>query len=66
MDATAIADIITNLGLDAGIFMMLYILIQKFIDKMDDKLDKLVEAVNEIKGMLSMNGRGEGDEEDDC
>ena len=62
MDATNIIDIIQSLGLDAGIFVMLYLLLQKFINQMSDKLDKLVEQVSEIKGMLTQ-GRGEGEED---
>ena len=60
MDATNIIDIVQSLGLDAGIFIMLYLLLQKFINQMSDKLDKLVEQVSEIKGMLTQ-GRGEGE-----
>lgn len=62
MDATNIIDIVQSLGLDAGIFIMLYLLLQKFINQMSDKLDKLVEQVSEIKGMLTQ-GRGEGEED---
>lgn len=62
MDATNIIDIVQSLGLDAGIFIMLYLLLQKFINQMSDKLDKLVESVSEIKGMLT-NGKGEGEED---
>ena len=62
MDATNIIDIIQSLGLDAGIFVMLYLLLQKFINQMSEKLDKLVEQVSEIKGMLTQ-GRGEGEED---
>lgn len=61
MDATNIIDIVQSLGLDAGIFIMLYLLLQKFINQMSDKLDKLVEQVSEIKGMLTQ-GRGEGED----
>lgn len=60
MDTINIVDAIQTIGLDAGIFIMLYILLQKFITNMDAKLDKLVEAVNEIKGMIS--GRGDPEE----
>ena len=62
MDSTNIIDIVQSLGLDAGIFIMLYLLLQKFINQMSDKLDKLVESVSEIKGMLT-NGKGEGEED---
>lgn len=62
MDATNIIDIVQSLGLDAGIFIMLYLLLQKFINQMSDKLDKLVEQVSEIKGMLTQ-GRGEGEDD---
>ena len=61
MDATNIIDIVQSLGLDAGIFIMLYLLLQKFINQMSDKLDKLVEQVSEIKGMLTQ-GKGEGED----
>lgn len=60
METLDIVGTIQAIGLDAGIFVMLYILLQKFIDKMDAKLDKLVEAVNEIKGTLA--GRGDSEE----
>ena len=62
MDATNVIDIVQSLGLDAGIFIMLYLLLQKFINQMSDKLDKLVEQVSEIKGMLTQ-GRGEGEDD---
>ena len=60
MDTINIVDAIQTIGLDAGIFIMLYILLQKFITNMDANLDKLVEAVNEIKDMIS--GRGDPEE----
>ena len=63
METLDIVGTIQAIGLDAGIFVMLYILLQKFIDKMDTKLDKLVEAVNEIKGALA--GRGDQEEVSD-